>query len=299
MSKSDSITRHHLIIKKLRKRPMSFLDLEHYLETETELQDYKFTVSLRTFQRDIQDIRKIYGIDIKYDRAEKIYAIDEGSEILKNDRIFEAYDTFNALSLTDKLSEHIYFEQRRPKGTENIHGLLHAIKKQVQINFIYYNFLTKSSSVKQIEPYALKEFRNRWYVIGFDFEKNDLHSFGLDRLSELEITSVKNYKFDKVDIEKRYRHCFGIVAPNADEPEEIILSFLPHQGEYIKSLPLHYSQEVLIDDGVEFRIKLKLYITFDLEIELRSFGHNMKVIKPESLINKIKKSFRLALESYE
>ncbi|MEZ4939203.1 MAG: WYL domain-containing protein, partial [Crocinitomicaceae bacterium] len=60
MAQSDSIKRHHLIIQKIRKRPLNFNDLAHYLELESELQGYNFRVSKRTFQRDMRDIEKIY-----------------------------------------------------------------------------------------------------------------------------------------------------------------------------------------------------------------------------------------------
>ena len=49
-------------------------------------------------------------------------------------------DTFSALNLTDRLSNHIHFEKRKPQGTENLYGLLHAIKNQVQIQFTYQKF---------------------------------------------------------------------------------------------------------------------------------------------------------------
>ena len=40
------------------------------------------------------------------------------------------------------------------------------------------------------------------------------------------------------------------------EPQKIVLSFDPFQGQYIKSLPLHKSQTVLVDNVEEFRIKI-------------------------------------------
>ena len=140
MSKRESITRYSLIIKKLRKTPATFNEISDYLLLESELQEYNFNVSKRTFKRDIEDISSLYNIDIVYDFSRKVYYIDfdEQSEI--NERIFEAFDTFNALNISDRLSDYIHFEKRGPQGTENLFGLLHAIKNKVQICFSYQKF---------------------------------------------------------------------------------------------------------------------------------------------------------------
>lgn len=300
MSKSDSITRHHLIIKKLRRRPMTFQEISDALDLESELQEYGYSISQRTFQRDIKDIHQIYKIVIKCDRSTGQYRIKEEEDSAINKRIFEAYDTFHALNLSEKLSQHIHFEHRKPQGTENLHGLLHAIKKEVQINFIYYNFLTEEENEFTIEPYALKEFRNRWYLIGYDIndEKEPIGIFGLDRLKYLEITNNGFTKIKNFDVNEYFRYCFGIFRPNADKPDEIILSFPKHQGKYIKSLPLHDTQEILIDTEEEFRVKLKLFITYDLEMELRSLGEKVKVIKPERLKRKLTEAYQKAINQY-
>jgi predicted DNA-binding transcriptional regulator YafY len=288
MSKKESIARYNLIIKKLRKHPANFAEITDYLSLESELQDYDFTVSKRTFQRDLNDIRSLYDIDVHYDNSEKVYQIEVDQQSEANQRIMEAYDTFNALNITDRLSKHVHFEKRRPQGTENLYGFLHAIKNQVEVKFTHQKYWEDEATKRQVEPYALKEFRNRWYVLTWDLKDNHIKSFGLDRLSDLEITK-KRFKFpENFDVTTYYKHCFGIVGPNAENPENIILSFTPFQGKYIKSLPLHESQTVLIDNEIEFRIKLKLFLTHDFYMEVLSFGENVKVIEPQSLINRLK-----------
>ena len=76
MSKRESTSRNHLIIKKLRQNPATFQEIVDYLLLESEIQAYDFNISKRTFQRDVIDIRSIYNIDIQYDRSRKIYFID-------------------------------------------------------------------------------------------------------------------------------------------------------------------------------------------------------------------------------
>ena len=298
MSKRESIARYNLIIKKLRKRPTTFAEIEEYLALESEIQAYNFNISKRTFQRDRDDIRSLYNIDILFDFSKKVYYIDFDEQPEANERILEAFDTFNALNLTDRLSKHIHFEKRKPQGTEHLYGILHAIKNQIQIKFVYQKYWEDELTERLVEPYALKEFKNRWYVLSKDLVDNKIKSFALDRLTNLEITNL-NYQYpDNYSIEQSYRYCFGIISPNDEEPQDIILSFDPFQGKYIKTLPLHDTQQVLVDNDEEMKIKLKLCLTHDLVMELLSFGDNLKVIEPKSLADQIKQAHEKAYRQY-
>lgn len=298
MSKREAIARYNLIIKKIRKKPASFSEIAKYLALESELQEYNFNVSKRTFQRDLNDIRSLYNIDIIYDNTKKAYCIDFDDQPEVNERILEAFDTFNALNMSDRLSDYIHFEKRRPQGTENLYGLLHAIKNKVQISFTYHKFWEDKISQRIAEPYALKEFRNRWYVLANDLKDKKVKSFALDRLSELEITRKKFQLPDDFNVNEHFQYCFGIISPNEHKPQEVILSFNPFQGKYIKTLPLHESQVILIDDEHELLIKLTLFVTHDFFMELLSLGENVKVIQPASLIQELKKTYENALNHY-
>lgn len=88
------------------------------------------------------------------------------------------------------------------------------------------------------------------------------------------------------------------MAPNDDTPQEIILSFDPFQGKYIKTLPLHESQQILIDNKDELQLKLNLYLTYDFIMELLSYGEKVKVLKPRSLANEIKAAHQKAVGQY-
>ena len=298
MSKRESIARYNLIIKKLRKHPADFEKISAYLSLESELQEYNFNVSKRTFQRDLDDIRSLYNIDIVYDFSRKVYFIDLEEQPELNERILEAFDTFSALNITDRLSNYIHFEKRRPQGTENLYGLLHAIKNKVQISFSYKKFWEDEMSQRTAEPYALKEFKNRWYVLANDLKDNKVKSFALDRLTELEITRKKFQLPIDFDVNEHYKYCFGIISPNEHQPQEVILSFDPFQGKYIKTLPLHESQVILKDHEEELLIKLTLFLTHDFLMEILSYGDNVKVIQPESLIEDLKTSYENALKLY-
>ena len=95
-----------------------------------------------------------------------------------------------------------------------------------------------------------------------------------------------------------FRNYFGIINSGNKKSEEIILSFDAFQGKYIKSFPLHDSQEIMEDSTKGLKIKLKLFVTHDLVMELLSYGETLKVIKPASLKTIIRKSAQKMVDRY-
>lgn len=305
MSKKGYISRYLLIIKKLKaKSYTSYEELKGYIENQIEflqMMDDQLSIgfSIRTLQRDIKEISNNFGIDIEYSRSGKGYHIVQSeSENMNFQRMMEAFDMFNSLNLSQDLAPFIDLEKRKPLGTENLYGLLHAIKNKLQIKFAYQKYWDDEISLRIAEPYAMKEFKNRWYVMAKDKKDNNVKSFSLDRLSGLEITNTTFIYPENYNIEEQYRYCFGIIDPNKNEPEEIVLSFDHIEGKYIKSLPLHSSQQILIDNEQELRLKLKLFVTYDLIMELLSHGYNLKVLQPESLVEEIRSVHERAFKQY-
>ena len=298
MTKRESVLRYIHIMNRLRTGPATFEQIDAYLTRQSELQGAIFNMSKRQFQRDLKDIESIFEVEIKFDFRRKIYAINDDESSEMSQRRMEALDVFNALKIGESSSKSIHFEKRKPQGTENFHGLLHAIKNQRQISFTYQKYWEVELTHRTVEPYALKEFRNRWYVLAKDLKDQQIKSFAFDRLTELEINKKRFQPLQNFDVNEYYQFCFGIISPSDHELQEVILSFDPVQGKYIKSLPLHETQEVLIDDEREVRIKLKIYMTHDFLMEILSHGENVKVIQPVSLISSLKHSYKNALSQY-
>lgn len=306
MSKRGYIYRYLLIVKKLQaSKYASFEELKSYLDSNfdfMQMQDDTLTVglSLRTLQRDIKEIRNTFNVNIEYSRSEKGYFIDNMEvDNVNFQRRTEAFDMFNSLNIAKDITPFVHLEKRRPEGTDNLYLLLQAIKKKVVVKFSYEKFWKEEITTREFEPYGLKEFKYRWYVLGKDTKDNVVKTFGLDRISDLEMTSRKFKLPKEYNIEEQFRYSFGIISPNAEKPEEIILSFDPVQGKYIKTLALHHEQEVVENNKKEFRIKLKLFITHDLVMELLSYGKNLKVIAPAKLVKIIKEEHKKAFEQYK
>ncbi|MBY0482601.1 MAG: WYL domain-containing protein [Chitinophagaceae bacterium] len=305
MSKRGYLSRYMLIVKKLKAKPYSsYEDIQNYLDNRIDymqLQDESLNIgfSKRTLQRDIREIYQIFGIQIEYSKTSKGYFISENEvENANFQRMMEAFDMFNSLNLAQDLTQFIQLEKRKSQGTENLYGILHAIKNHLQIKFSYEKFWEEEITSRLTEPYALKEFKNRWYLVAKDCKDNSIKSFALDRFTDMEITTRSFLYPQNFNIEEHYRYCFGIISPNGQEPQEIILSFDPFQGKYIKTLPLHETQKILMDNEDELQISLRLCITHDLVMELLSFGDNMKVLQPIALASQLKEAHQKATQQY-
>jgi len=298
MSKRETILRYNNIIKKLRKKEATFKEISEGLAFESELLGYKLTVSKRTFQRDLEDIRSIYNIDVQFDFSRKVYFIDYEEKPGLGERILEAFDTLNALNINNNLVDCIQFEKQQPKGTENFHLLLHSIKNHFQIEFSHQKYWDQQATQRLLEPYFLKEFKSRWYLVGRETNNNQIKSFGLDRISSVNVLKTKFSVLDKPCISSYFQNSFGIVGPNSAAPSVVVLSFSAFQGKFIKALPLHSSQQIILDNAAELQIKLKLFITYDFIMEILSHGDNVRVVKPLRLVNVVKTVYKNTLAKY-
>ncbi len=297
MSLRETIIRHQLIVNKLRIRPRTWQEISTALQNESDLTGFDLKVSLRTFQRDVKDILSVYGISIENDPQSKRYHMaDEGAGL---HRRLETMDVLNLLRIGGNDTPSISFEKRRPKGVEHAYAIVQAINANQSVSFEYRKFHKSSSESRVLEPYLLKESRNRWYVVGKDVHKNAIRVFALDRISGLSLQKKRFEAPSGVDIDGLFKHVFGVILPDSGQQlEEIILSISAFQGKYVKTFPLHESQEIISEDDEAIRIRLRIYVTHDFVMELLSLGEEVEVIKPASLIGKLKRHYEGALTYY-
>ena len=299
MSQRQTTTRHSLIINKLRwQKRATFKEICEYLECESDIQGEDLTISKRTFTRDIAEIGEIYGIYIKFDFSAGNYFIeDDLSDTIANRRL-EAFDIFNALRIKERQENNLFLDNRQRSGTEHLFSLLNAINNRQQISFNYQIYHQKDKFNDIANPLAIKEFKYRWYLFAQSIHSGKVKSYGLDRMCNLEISHLNFETPTDFNLNEHLQYSFGIMSPNAESPSEVILSFEPLQGQYIKSLPLHHTQQILKDNDTELRVFLKIYLTHDFIMELLSYGSTLKVIQPQELIDKLKATYENALRKY-
>ena len=99
------------------------------------------------------------------------------------DCIIEPIEVMTALG-NHSLPEYILPEQYQTRGTQHLSYLLHAIRQRQKVHFLYRKYADNTRSERTLSPYALKEWRGRWYVLGAE-ESGKIKTFGLDRIEQL------------------------------------------------------------------------------------------------------------------
>lgn len=293
MGKLDAIKRYLLIIHKISAE--TYIKSEELLEAlKAELIKQgcaKTELSYRTLKRDIHDIRNDLEIPIEYSRQKNGYYIEEKDYWSPEniERILEPFDILCSLNADTGLDKIVFPERRRPQGTEHLLALIEATKNCQPVSFQYQKYTDSEPRTHKLYPYALKECQHRWYLLGMKPEHDTLITFGLDRISHLEIQSGHFKKHLDLSIGERYRDLYGIMDSADIQPEKVVLSFNARDGYFLKSLPLHHSQKIIADhpEKDEFIISLYLKITKDFVMEILSRSASLQVIEPLHLRNKV------------
>jgi predicted DNA-binding transcriptional regulator YafY len=300
MSKHGSIKRYSLIIEKISKTPFpSFSDIRNFLFEQG------FEVSDRTIQRDIEQIRFDFGIEITYDREQAGYFINEEETFSIEGfiRFLEIANTANILTETlmqgKEALNFIDFESSgQLKGLEYLKKLLFAVRNNRLITFTYKKFDTDKENHIQLKPYMLKEYQSRWYVIGIAEGMDQFRTFGADRLLSLEVSENTFKRNPRRDPRKLFESTIGLTY-SAAKVEEVILSFTPFQGNYIKTLPWHTSQQIITDNEKELRIKLRVVPNYEFIQKILMHIQTLVVIQPQSLVNQIRQILQNSLNNYK
>jgi predicted DNA-binding transcriptional regulator YafY len=184
------------------------------------------------------------------------------------------------------------------KGNEFLSPLLLHIKEQRVLMLHYQRFGESQPSVHEFHPYVLKEYRNRWYCTGYSATRKKILTFALERMREL-ITTKNHFEQDKnFDAEHYFKYSFGISVINEFEPEHIILRFAGSEAPFIKSLPLHQSQQIVEENENGITISLDVIPSYELTAEILRYGDKVEVLGPAHLRDEIKQSLNAALKRY-
>lgn len=309
MSLANVFLRHRFILERLRIKPHTFEQLEHYWEI-SEMNIERKELSQRTLQRDIPIIAEVYRVSIKCNRSTQEYRIIDEAEAFSQN-LLEAFDVYHALqNYYGKLSESILFDKRIPQGTQYLSPLLDAIEKQKQIEIHYHKFWgSKEVQIRTIEPYLLKESQRRWYILALDVDKKLLRVFGLDRIKSIEDMGMKRMYDPPQGIERFFDDSFGVWVDNdRTKAEKVLLSFkkqegdsffIPNPAEYLRAMPLHCSQVFIKNTPEEIILSLRVKITPDFVKEILSYGAYVRVIEPQHLADRIKTEIKNALQLYD
>ncbi|MEG2162271.1 WYL domain-containing protein [Chryseobacterium sp.] len=301
MAKQEQMLRLQYIKEILQirgKRGATYREIDEFIEKKFIEKDRDFNFSERTFNRDRDAMEKVLAIKIVYDFSRKVYFIKNEELTNAEESVFDNLLLVEAYREAKANSEIMIFEPRKSRGLDLLHGIIHAIMHQNVLSFTYTKFWTDETSHRVVEPYALKEFQHRWYLLANEFkgEKLFIKTYALDRISDMEIKSTK-FKKQNYDVKEAFKNSFGIISADG-EPKEIILSFDWEQGNYIKSLPLHHSQIVLKEENGRTFFQYFLSPTYDFKKEILSFGNRVVVVAPQDFREEILEEIGEILKNY-
>lgn len=330
----EAYTRYRLIDEALKNRHKPFPSLAELAEKCEDLLGKKISES--TMQKDIYAMRFDEGLNfhapINYNKTQKgyyytnpdysisklplkqedLYALEFAVGLLKQFKdfpILQQFDnTIGRLLQAVQISRSLYgtditnfIQVDHPfhsEGTEHLEKILVAITDNVEIHFDYFNYVKGKTSQHRLQPYLVREYRNRWYLTGYSPLHERILTFGLDRISQLQSTRKSFVKLKDFDSRKFFYHSFGITV-NDLVPVKIELSFSPLEGLYIKAQPIHHTQKTLKDNAKEFRISIDVIPSHELSMQILSYGENVKVIKPLQLKKEIQETMKKALKNYK
>ena len=304
MAKNEQMLRLLFIEEFLRRRKdrgATYPEIADYLETQFAEKGLELKFTERTFQRDKLAIADVFGIQISYSRKKNVHFIEEEELELSQESVFDQLLLVEAYRETKGKADVMFFEPRRARGLEHLNGLIHAITQKKVLSFTYQKFWENEKSSKVVMPYALKEFKNRWYLLAADYQSKNpsffLKTYGLDRISDLNISNT-SFKRENIDIEKAYKNSFGIISTLGKETQEILLKFDREQANYVKALPLHHSQTVIAENEAETIFRVSLVPTYDFQREILSYGKRVQVLAPESFIQELKAEVEIMLKNF-
>jgi len=278
-----------------KREGVTLLQIAEYMTHRLDIDGHKYIE--RNFQRDKTSIYRDYKVEISY--TDRVYRIVNSPAELSL-QLLETFDVMNILLQKEEFTNHLVFDTRKAKGLEHFQKLLQAIKASVWVRFNYHSFFDDEASKRLVEPYALKEYKGRWYLLAKDTDDERVKTFGLDRMTAPAPTKKKFTYPDNFDPLLKFKNCIGIISDDDyGPPEEVVLALTSDQYNYLKSLPLHHSQREIEDPPGNYFITLNVCTTYELEMEILSYGESVEVLEPEYFRERIKQRLQNALNLYK
>lgn len=263
-----------------------------------------------TFNRHKDAIQDIFGIFIECDRSNGNKYYIGNSRVLEEDSVqnwmLSTLSVNNILSESMSLRERILLESIPSEG-EQLEMVLEAMKKSVKIKIDYQRYSAETPKHLTMEPYCIKLFDKRWYMLGH-FHRNATEEnaeadyfgiFSFDRIRHLELTDEKFKVNEDFDAKEYFQECFGIIASDGTKCEKVVVRAYGNECFYLRDLPLHHSQHEIqtTEDFSDFEYTLRP--TIDFTNRLLSAGNRIKVLSPQWLADEIRFKHLEAAKMYD
>ena len=184
------------------------------------------------------------------------------------------------------------------KGSQYLMEIIEAIRDKKVLDIRHKRFDSEKAYLHIVHPYLLKEYRNRWYLIGLNDDIEQIRTYGLDRIQEITVNREIEFFDAGFDPAVYFKSAIGIIAPET-EPQEVVLKFAKDQGQYVIAQPIHESQEIVEESETHVIISLSIIPTFELVSLILGWGAEVEVMEPASLRKRVKDILTQTVKMYQ
>lgn len=282
----------------LQQKKLTFEEISNRWEYSC-LSDGK-PLALRTFHVHREAIAELFGVEIKCDTSTYKYYVSS-PDTLQNDRtrqwLLNSFTLSNMIQAGRNMKERILFEDI-PKGTEYIQTVIESMQQNKELKISYKPFNCNSATL-HIQPYAMKVYHQRWYIVGYLKEQKAIRNISLDRTLSMEITT-EMFQYPKdFNAEEYYYNTVGIFINEKLKPQKIVIRAYGIHVEYMRTLPLHHTQEEVQCKNQQYSdFQYYLCVTPELTSQLLSMGEKIEVLEPVELRKEIKTRLLNSLNHY-
>lgn len=167
------------------------------------------------------------------------------------------------------------------KGSEYLARIIQAVQEKKVLRLYYLPFYEDKPYFTEVHPYLLKEYRNRWYMVGLNDYKGQLRTYSLDRIRDLQESDV-TYMPQKFSAAEYFKNSIGVISPEG-EPPRILLEVQKTQAQYMITQPWHESQNIEEEKEDSIVFSFRVHPTYELISLILGVGRDVKVLAPDSL----------------
>lgn len=258
-------------------------------------------IPLRTFHNWRIAIEQVFDINIECNRRGGYYYYIENADDIEKGGIrnwlLNTFAVNNLINESHHLKRRILFEEI-PSGQQFLTPIIEAMRDGLEIELCHQSYWYDEPTTYTVQPYCVKVFKQRWYVVGFCKERDAIRTFSLDRIHQL-ITLESKFTYPKdFDPAAFFTDSFGIIVKDG-EVETIRIKVYGMHRLYMRALPLHHSQQE-VETTDEFSIfEYRMKQTFDLKQELLSRGKDIEVLSPSSFREEMAKAIQEMAALYQ
>lgn len=241
-------------------------------------------MSIRTFHKWRIAIEEMFGLIIENEHNGQYCYYIQNEEELKNGSmrswLFNTLTVSNLMMNSVSIKDKVLFEEI-PDGEQYLPAIIEALKKNKVLEMTYHGFSRDKAYSFKVEPYCLKAFKQRWYLIGRSPYNDQIKIYALDRVRWLWMTD-KGFKYPEDFVPGEFfEDSYGIIADRKIDAETVVMRVSTKQANYLRSLPLHHTQKEIERTNEYSIFTVHLRPTFDFRQEILSQGVDIEVLSPK------------------